>query len=430
MGRIVLATWGSFGDLHPYLALALELQRRGFAPEIATSAIYREKIEGEGVAFRPLRPDIPGGEIEPALMARIMDTHRGPETVIRELLAPHVREQYADLLEVARGAAALVTHAIVYPGPLVAEKLGLPWASTILQPMLFASRYDPPAPPQAPGATVLRRLGPTVTGVLMRAMKSMVRSWTRPVEELRAAEGLRPARHPIFEDHFSPQLNLALFSPLLGPPQPDWPPTVVAGFPFFDRLEAGAGMPPELSAFLAAGPPPLVFTLGSSAVVIGGDFYRAAVEIAGRLGRRAVLLVGRDGRAALPDRLPEGVLACAYAPHGELFPQAAAVVHQGGVGTTGQAMRSGRPMLVVPFAHDQPDNAVRVARLGIARWVERRRFSVERGVAELRRVLEEPAYAERARAVGEQVRADDGVGVACDRIEALVRGSSRADGLA
>ena len=82
------------------------------------------------------------------------------------------------------------------------------------------------------------------------------------------------------------------------------------------------------------------------------------------LGRRAVLLVGTELKNSLPDPLPAGVAAFDYAPFSELFPRAAAIVHQGGVGTTAQAMRAGRPMLVVPFSHDQPDNAERVEQAG------------------------------------------------------------------
>src|SRR5262249_15866724 len=155
---------------------------------------------------------------------------------------------------------------------------------------------------------------------------------------------------------------LALFSRLLGDKQLDWPPqTVITGFPFYDQ-DGDAGMPAELAAFLDAGPPPIVFTLGSSAVQDAGLFYEPTIAPARQLGRRAVLLVGKDS-SNRPASLPEGMLAVDYAPFSELFPQAAAIVHQGGVGTTAQAMRSGRPMLVMPYAHDQPDNAARIVRL-------------------------------------------------------------------
>jgi len=109
-----------------------------------------------------------------------------------------------------------------------------------------------------------------------------------------------------------------------------------------------------------------------------------------------------------------------YAPYAALFPRAAAVVHQGGIGTTAEAMRAGRPMLVMPYAHDQPDNAARVCRLGVARVIPRHRFTAARATAELQTLLADPAYARRAAEVGERVRKEDGVGAACDALEALL----------
>ena len=109
----------------------------------------------------------------------------------------------------------------------------------------------------------------------------------------------------VFEGGYSPYLNLALFSPALGRRQPDWPAnTVVTGFPFYDRFAPGQGMPPELEEFLQAGAPPLVFTLGSSAVMLGDDFYVESARAAQVLGRRAVLLVGQEGWNRLPRPLP------------------------------------------------------------------------------------------------------------------------------
>src|SRR5262249_14925638 len=156
---------------------------------------------------------------------------------------------------------------------------------------------------------------------------------------------------------------------------PDWPASSVqTGFPIHDRGEAGERMPLALEVFLRQGPAPIVFTLGSSAVYAAGDFYTQAAEAARSLGRRAGLPVGEDGLspvAGVPPaaHAPAGtpIVSLAYAPHSELLPRAAAVVHQGGVGTTAQAMRAGRPMLVVPFSHDQPDNAERLRRKGVAR---------------------------------------------------------------
>jgi UDP:flavonoid glycosyltransferase YjiC (YdhE family) len=130
--------------------------------------------------------------------------------------------------------------------------------------------------------------------------------------------------------------------------------------------------------------------------------------------------VGKNPRNQ-PASLPDGIVAFAYAPYSELFPRAAAIVHQGGIGTTAQAMRSGRPMLVMPYAHDQPDNAERVRRLRIARTIARYRYTPARAAAELRHLLDNPVYRQRASAVGRQMQRGDGVRDACDSLERLLR---------
>ncbi len=418
--RIVLSTFGSLGDVHPSIAMAHGLKARGHEPVIATSEIYRKKIEGEGIAFHPVRPDAPDPARKNDLLKRVMDQRKGGEVVLREVILPVVKESYEDLAAAARGADLLVSHMLTFATPLVAEKLGLPWASTMLTPFGFFSVYDPPVLAPAPFLQSLRFLGPRFHRPLVRLMKWSVRTWSEPWHRLRGELGLPLARHdPFFEGQHSPQLVLGLFSRLLGESQPDWPAqTVLTGFPFYDR-HGTKGMPAELSEFLDRGSPPIVFTLGSSAVCDAGTFYETSVAAAMQLNQRAVLLVGED-TGNRPAQLPEGVVAFEYAPFSELFPRAKVIVHQGGVGTTGQAMRAGRPMLVVPFAHDQPDNAARVVRLGIARTLSRYRYTVPRGVAELRKLLHNPTYAQRAAAVGEAVRQENAVETICDCLEKLL----------
>ena len=106
---------------------------------------------------------------------------------------------------------------------------------------------------------------------------------------------------------------------------------------------------------------PLVFVLGSSAVWLAGDFWRKAIAAAGNprpTGRADLRFTQHLGH------LPDGVRAFAYLPYSKVFPAAAAVIHQAGIGTLAQALRSGRPQLIVPVAFDQPDNARRAAMLG------------------------------------------------------------------
>jgi len=424
--RIVITSFGSLGDIYPYLGLARLLTQRGYDALFATSAYYRPLIEGEGVAFRPVRPDV--DPADHAMIRQIMDPKHGPEILIREGLLPYLRDSYVDLAAATRGADLLVTHPITFAGPVVAERYQIQWVSTVLAPMSFFSAYDLPVFPSLLWLAWLRRLGPSVGRVLIRVGKWVTRRWTEPIRQLRTDLGLHTEADPLYEGQFSPGLTLALFSRLLATPQPDWPPhTQVTGFNFYQGPD---GLPPEVERFLDGGPAPLVFTLGSSAVSAAGPFYRESVEAARRLGCRAVLLVGTDPQNQLPEPLPPGVLAVPYAAHGDLFPRALAIIHHGGIGTTGQALRAGRPMLVVPHAFDQPDNAQRVTGLGVARTLLPKHYTARQAVKQVRALLEDPRYAQRAAEVGSMVRVEDGAQRACDALEAYLetsrRGPSRA----
>jgi len=420
MAHVVFAPLGTLGDLHPSIAVALACAARGHRAAIASHPGYRARVEAAGVEFHPVRPDLHDPADLPDVMALAMDETKGSDYVVRQLVLPSLRDAYDDLLRALPGADAVVTHSLGFAAAVAAERLGITRYCQILQPLSLFSAYDPPVMPGMPVPELTRRLGPAIWRVLWRLARWQSRGWFRAVDTLRAEVGLPPTRaHPLF-DAFSRELNLASFPAALASSEPDWPPhTVLTGFCLYDRDERGAGLSPELQRFLAAGPPPIVFTLGSSGVWIGASFYRAAAAAAHALGRRAVLLVGSEPRE-LPATLPAGVIALDYAPHSELFPRAAATVHHGGIGTTAQALRAGKPMVVVPLSHDQPDNAARCVRLGIARVVPRRHISAARLTTALRVVLDDPTFAVRAAAIGERTRAERGAEAAADAIDATL----------
>ena len=426
--RVVISTFGSFGDVHPYVAVALELKRRGHRPVIATSAAYKEKTDRLGLELHPVRPDLPSydrPEELRELVAGLMDEKKGTERVLN-LILPHLREIYEDLLAAVRGADLLLTHPLPFVGPVVAEKTGVRWASSVLAPISLFSATDPPVLPQARWLYPLMKRSPTLVRLLTRLGARQFRRLTEPVYELRRELGLLRGENPILKGQHSPRLVLALFSKVLAERQEDWlPNTHVTGFPFYDRRDRAddddaAGADPALLEFLEAGEPPVVFTLGSSAVFVAGDFYRDSIAAARSLKVRALLLVGEDRNR--PERLPEGIAAFEYAPYGEVLPRARAVVHQGGVGTTGQALRAGVPQLIVPFSHDQFDNAARVARLGAGRWLARGRYNEASATRELGRLLRESSYVENANRAGKVVQSEDGAGAACDLLEELMKG--------
>jgi UDP:flavonoid glycosyltransferase YjiC (YdhE family) len=412
--QVLLCCWGSLGDLYPYLGIAARLAESGHQPVIAGCPLYQPWVERMGLAFHPVRPDVDPDDV--AMARRFMDPLRGSEAVV-EYVAPAVRAAYEDLLPAARDADLIVTHPMTFAAPMAAEVLEKRWISTVLAPASFFSLYDFPVPPMAPRLANLVRW-PMAAWVIRKIARTGSFTWMGPVRALRADLGLPERGEPLFEGQFSPHGTLALFSTVIADPQPDWPPaTQVTGFVF--RREEGA-LPAELQAFLDAGDPPIVFTLGSSAVASAGGFYGAAAAAAVALDRRAVLLTGLHGQKRLPPRLPPTVLAVDYAPHALLFPRAAAVVHHGGIGTMAEALRAGRPMLVTPFSHDQPDNAARAERLGVARVLYRSPRQSPAApddpanelAAELEALLHDDSYGQRAWDVGQIVGGEDGAAAA------------------
>jgi rhamnosyltransferase subunit B len=421
MARVVLATLGSYGDLFPYLTLGRSLAARGHTPVIATSPSHEPIVTSAGLAFHPLRPDV--NVSDRALMQSLMGQMRGSERVVKMVLEM-TRENYADLDDAVRGADLLLTHPLTFAGPLIVKKRpSLRWASSVLAPLSFFSVFDPPLMPAAPWvSSLLRRLGPRVARKANGAMKRITAGWLGPLHELARDQGLTLDAHPLFEGQHAPDLVLGLYSAVLAAPQPDFPPqALITGFLFHDETPPGLEASAEQArAFAAAGEPPIVVTLGSSAVLIDDGVFAETVAV----GRRTIALVGPEPRALERYRGMKHVLAVPYLPHHVVMPLASVIVHQGGVGTTGQALRSGKPAVIVPFSHDQPDNAARCARLGVAKVIPRGRYNRRTAGAAIRELLGDSAYATRAAAVGASVRAERGAETACDAIEGLLTDSA------
>ena len=429
--KIVLATFGSLGDLHPMLALAIELRGRGHEIVINTLEVYREKIGALGFEFYPMRPDVNPDDRELAKI--MMDAKTGTEKLLREILIPNVRPMFEDLMKAVEGADLLISGEVVFAAASVAEKTGIKWITTSLAPASFLSPHDPFVPPTAQWLKHFRFLGVTFHTGIYSLVHRLVASWLEPYRNFRREIGLSETHDPIFKDKFSKLFHLAMFSKVIGKPQPDWhAPTLQTGFCFYDGQQDLGKMPEDLAEFLDAGEPPIVFTLGSAAVMDARDFFEESAKAAGILNRRAVLLYGIFNK---PPKLVESgewrvesgkkeqptIVAFDYAPFSQILPRAACVVHQGGVGTTAQVLRAGVPALIMPYSHDQPDNAARCERLGAARTIAREKYKADTAAKELRRLLSDLNYKSKAVEARKIVEAEHGTKMACDAIEDVLK---------
>ncbi len=412
--RWLLSSWGSYGDLHPFLALGRGLKARGHEVTLVGHPDWRTETEVAGLRFVSSGEPPRGNFIQehPEVLSSKWKGLTSLHTLVHQLLAPALEPMCAALISAAREHDVVIAHHFTFPASIAAELNGIPWATVSLAPGVVPSAYS------LPGGDY----GRIRHGALSRLRNRLVWAGGRLcmcwmidplINRLRRKHGLAPVRDVVFGAH-SPFLNLQLYSEHFAPRPPDWSAEKrYGGFCYYDPPNVGA-LTPEVEEFLSRGEPPVLFTLGSTAVQNPGSFYQMAVEVLETLGLRGILLVGSEENR--PARLPDSILAVPYAPYGLLMPRVRAVAHQCGIGTLSHTLRAGVPSLACPFAFDQPNNARRLESLGVAEvMLPHQRTARHMGQA-LRRLLAGDAPV-RARRLGEMIRVEDGVGKACEILD-------------
>jgi UDP:flavonoid glycosyltransferase YjiC (YdhE family) len=395
----LLVPLGSAGDVHPFVGLGAALRSRGHRVTVITNEHFGPLVRRQGLEFEPL-----GSEAE---FLAVMDDPdlwhptRAFRTVMTKV-AEMIRPSYDRIAgRIVPGETVVVSSMLGF-GPRIAhDALGVPLVTVHLQPSVLRSLDAPPVYPSIGDlARWPRRLRRLLFWLMDAAMIDRVLA--PPVNRFRAELGLPPVRRLFDRWMHSPQLVLGLFPDWFGPPQRDWPPNVVlTGFPLYD--EAAVREPdPAVEAFLGGGEPPVVVTPGS-AMKHGREFFAEAIEALRRLGRRGAFLTRY--RDQLPGRLPGGFAHFDYVPFSRILPRAAALVHHGGIGTTAQALAAGIPHLVMPMAHDQPDNAARLERLGVGRSLPPKRFRAPAVAGALGDLLDSGAVAARCSELAHRIAA-------------------------
>jgi rhamnosyltransferase subunit B len=378
---------------------------------------FREKFEKLDFEISPLRPNLDPEDRE--LSKRLMDTKTGPELIFKELMVPNLRPMYEDILKATKNTDLIISGEIVLPIKSVVEKTGIKWVSASLAPISFLSTEDPSVYPSAEFLENLRFMPSVFHRFVLNFAKKTALNWFEPYKEFRRELGLDENHNPMFGDKYSRLLHLAMFSKVLAKPQSDWArSTLQTGFCFYDGNQDLGNMPEDLNKFLDAGEPPIVFTLGSAAVMDARDFYEQSIAAAKLVNKRAVMLYGIFNEP--PKGLDADRVGFDYAPFSQVFPRACAVVHQGGVGTTSQVLRAGVPMIVMPYSHDQPDNAARCKRLGVSETINRNNYKAENVAKLLDKILSKPNYKAKAEEAKRIVNAENGTQIACDAIEHLL----------
>jgi sterol 3beta-glucosyltransferase len=413
--KIGMQTWGSHGDIRPFLALAEGLQAAGNDVHLLITCVdsdaYRDMVSAAGVKITLVASPVLTPEQQENI-GRTAYAIRNPMTQMKAILRLCLEPVEDAMFDAARRLCAesdvLIGHYFLHPLQTAAEAAGRPYVSVLLSHAGVPSDFDHPLTMPGAGKIVHRLLWWLTRTLLNRGLKHYP-------DRLRAQLGMAPVRDVVTQIWLSQHLTLVAVSPTMCEARPDWPASAhVCGFLDMPNLAMEGQLSPDLAAFLAAGDAPVYMTFGSW---MPRDFVgqtkalRLLTEAARQAGYRAIIQA--PSAAACGFQGDGNILYVAAAPHHVVFPRCRAIVHHGGAGTTQSAMRAGTPSVVVANISEQEHWGKELRRLGIGgKPAKRRNVTAAALATRIRDVLAAPAMTVRAAQIADAMAAERGVDAA------------------
>lgn len=418
--RITIITFGSRGDMQPYVALGRGLQAANFDVTLATHNDYADFIRGYGLKFAPVGGS-PRELLESEQGRRWLESSRNPVkfiTRMRSIVDPLISEVLSLSMEACRDSDLILPSTLgLFSALPVAEKLKIPVVPVPLQPLVTSSYLTnslfPVMQPWFPFKRPYNRFSyHSLQHLLWFLFGSAINQQRRDLFNL-------PPSSPAAWEKVKDIPVLHGYSEHVIPRPADWDEnSYTCGYWFLDA-PADFTPPPTLVDFLNDGPPPVYIGFGSMNTRDPEATAAMALDALRQSGQRGVLLTGWGGLKS--SDLPANVYAIDNIPHDWLFPRMAAVVHHGGIGTTAAGLRAGVPSMVVPFFADQPFWAQRVYALGVGpRPVLRKHLTAARLADAIRIMVSDSAMRTQAALLGETLRAEDGVGNTVRLLQQLI----------
>ena len=414
---ITIMAFGSQGDVQPYLALAVGLQREGYKVRFVANSNFAGLAAQYNLDFSPIQLDsfkfVQNREVQSWLESDsipnlILNTNR----VIR----PMLDQLLVDVLDACHGSDVIIYHSYALPFVYYFGKY--------LQIRCIPASLHPMPNRGSPAILSNIRQSPSKTFNLLTHLLVHQISWQVFLPVVR--KFLKGKADISFVGPYKKILSegqpiLCGYSPTVLPRPADLPEhVIITGYWSLDA-HPGWGPDPELTAFLNAGPAPIYVGFGSMGNSVNNqDTANILLQSLAETGQRAVLATGWSG-LGLGQRLPDNVFLLGNIPHTWLFPQMTAIIHHGGAGTTGTALSAGVPNIVIPHFGDQYFWGRRVAELGAGpEPIARKKLSPERLTQAISAATTDRKIMERASAIGAQIRAEDGVGRAVEVIRKYI----------
>ena len=431
--NILILTFGSRGDVQPYVALGKGLKARGHTVTVCTCSRFESFVTNYGLIYAHGADDLLKllDSVEGRNAMEDTNGFFGSLKTMRKMMKrikPIMRQMIIDSWEAAQAVEPdiVIFNSKAIGADAIAEKLGIPMIMAMPLPQMAPTAETPTIgfPQWKLGGWYNKATYKVVHKIGLWMGGQFTKEWRiahNLSPQLRGIDALHtPANEPIPLLHcYSPEVSTA---------PKDWPDTAyVTGYWFLDRLDAWEPSK-ELQDFLDAGDPPVYVGFGSMAGRNPKRLASIVIEALQKANVRGIIATGWGGLET--GGLPDSILKIDKAPHDWLFPRVAAVVHHGGAGTTAAGLRAGRPTVICPFFGDQPFWGGRIYALGAGpEPIPQKKLTVEKLANALRTVASNVAIREKAESLGERIRREDGVSNAIALIEGVYHGAKEDRGI-
>lgn len=409
MRKIVLSTVGTTGDVIPYFALARGLQARGHQVRVCSHALHRERFERAGIEFVSVGEPFTVEQFNTLLdeIERIKEPLKQFEVLVRRIFLHQPELQFRQQLEASKDAHLAVVHRFDYLAQEAAIKNNIPWISVSLMPQVIRTAEAPVYP--------FPRLGKWFVNFTWNGLEILAKPMNIFIAGVLRQLGAPPRALGV-AGALSPFLNLIAASPSLIEVRGDWPKNVRVTGPWFPE-KSEERPPAELQTFLARHPRPAVITFGSMGGNKGRETNTILLEAIARAKVSAIVQSGYSGLKVDADH----IFTAGFIPHDLLFEHAACVVHHAGAGTSNAVARAGVVSVTVPHLFDQYYWGGILHDRGVApKPLFRPQLTAKKLAARIEEALQ-PKFQEKAKELGEKIRAEKGVNTAIAHIEALAQ---------
>lgn len=421
--KVLIITFGSRGDVQPYVALGRGLQAAGHRVTLCTAARFESFIREHDLEYGYMTDEFLQ-LIETDLGRNIIEKASGIGGIIHSVLKmlkylkPITQKMIMDSWETAKAVEPdlIIFHPKILGAAAIAEKLGIPVVMANLQPIMVPTAEFPMA------GMPSRSLGKRYNRATYRLVQAGLNMYRKTVNDFRQntlhLDPVPKSSNMLCTAGGEPIPILHGYSPHVVPRPNDWPEQATVNGYWFLEPEASWQPSARLKSFLDAGEAPVYIGFGSMAGRNPRKLAQIAIEALTQAKLRGILATGWGGLEA--EDLPEHILKIEDAPHEWLFPRTAAMVHHGGAGTTGAALRAGKPMTICPFIADQPFWGDHIHALGVGpKAIPQKKLTVQKLTRALQDMMHDTSMRDRAEELGRVIRDENGVESSVELIEGI-----------